>query len=241
MDELLSSIHHISDERQLFALMLPCKNRCLSIRFMASLLSREPDWQRSLALLDWMNDEALYSPLVFTYNVVLRNVLFDEMRERALSPDRYTYSTLITQFGKEGLFNYALLWFHFADITAMEHVFLVAAFSVAQVFKRNFALICTHFHLLLRLIYLFLSTVRWFSLQLVLSSTDFSFVLHCWRSLDWGVCSFGRCFFLLKETSYTKEGYYFWEYYWTEEKMPWKGTFLFFLINLVHCTCSMLL
>ncbi|KAL0343923.1 UNVERIFIED_CONTAM: Pentatricopeptide repeat-containing protein, chloroplastic [Sesamum angustifolium] len=98
MEELLSSIGQTSDEHELYALMSPYKSRCLSVRFMVALLSREPDWQRSLALLDWMNEEALYSPSVFAYNVVLRNVLrakqwevayglFDEMRERALSPD----------------------------------------------------------------------------------------------------------------------------------------------------------
>ncbi|KAI3474826.1 hypothetical protein Pfo_030137 [Paulownia fortunei] len=121
MDELLYSIGQASDEHELYALMSPYKSRSLSIRFMVSLLSREPDWQRSLALLDWINEEALYTPSVFAYNVVLRNVLrakqwqiayglFDEMRERALSPDRYTYSTLITHFGKEGLFDDALSW-----------------------------------------------------------------------------------------------------------------------------------
>ncbi|KAG6398285.1 hypothetical protein SASPL_139740 [Salvia splendens] len=127
MEDLLPSIHSTSDDRLLFALMSPYKNRPLSIRFLVSLLSREPDWRRSLALLDWMHDEASYTPSVFAYNVALRNVLrakqwevahglFDEMRHRALSPDRYTYSTLITQFGKEGLFNDALSW-----LQKMEH------------------------------------------------------------------------------------------------------------------------
>ncbi|KAL2240457.1 pentatricopeptide repeat-containing protein At5g39980, chloroplastic [Sesamum indicum] len=121
MEELLSSIGQTSDEHELYSLMSLYKSRSLSVRFMVALLSREPDWQRSLALLDWMNEEALYSPSVFAYNVVLRNVLrakqwevayglFDEMRGRALSPDRYTYSTLITHFGKEGLFDDALSW-----------------------------------------------------------------------------------------------------------------------------------
>ncbi|KAF7129101.1 hypothetical protein RHSIM_Rhsim10G0030900 [Rhododendron simsii] len=121
MGELLQSIQQTTDEHQLFDLMSPYKNRALSIKFMVSLLSREPDWQRSLALLDWINEQAKYSPSVFTYNVVIRNVLrakqwqlahglFDEMRQRAVSPDKYTYSTLITQFGKQGLFDDALSW-----------------------------------------------------------------------------------------------------------------------------------
>ncbi|KAH7846862.1 hypothetical protein Vadar_018967 [Vaccinium darrowii] len=121
MGELLSSIQQTTDEHQLFDLMSPYKNRTLSIKFMVSLLSKEPYWQRSLALLDWINEQALYSPSVFAYNVVMRNVLrakqwqlahglFDEMRERAVSPDKYTYSTLITHFGKHGLFDDALSW-----------------------------------------------------------------------------------------------------------------------------------
>ncbi|KAK7817718.1 pentatricopeptide repeat-containing protein [Quercus suber] len=121
MDELLASMGQTQNEHELYALMSPYKGRQLSIRFMVSLLSREPDWQRSLALLDWINEEASYSPSVFAYNVVMRNVLrakqwevarglFDEMRQRALAPDRYTYSTLITYFGKEGMFDSALGW-----------------------------------------------------------------------------------------------------------------------------------
>ncbi|KAH7847560.1 hypothetical protein Vadar_027602 [Vaccinium darrowii] len=121
MGELLSSIQQTTNEHQLFDLMSPYKNQTLSIKFMVSLLSKEPDWQRSLALLDWINEQALYSPSVFAYNVVLRNVLrakqwqlahglFDEMRERAVSPDKYTYFTLITHFGKQGLFDDALSW-----------------------------------------------------------------------------------------------------------------------------------
>ncbi|GER27317.1 pentatricopeptide repeat-containing protein [Striga asiatica] len=121
MDDLLSSIRQTRDERELHSLMSPYKSRVLSSRFIVSLLSREPDWRRSLALLDWMNDEAHYTPSVFAYNVVLRNALrakqwviahglFDEMSHRGLSPDRYTYSTLITHFGKSGLFDNALSW-----------------------------------------------------------------------------------------------------------------------------------
>ncbi|KAL2898510.1 hypothetical protein RDABS01_040292 [Bienertia sinuspersici] len=121
MDDLLKSIAQTGDEAELFALLSPYKGRQLSVRFMVSLLSRESDWQRSIALLDWINDVALYTPSVYVYNVVIRNVLrakqwvvaqglFEEMRQRALAPDRYTYSMLITQFGKEGLFDSALSW-----------------------------------------------------------------------------------------------------------------------------------
>lgn len=70
------------------------------MRFMVSLLSLETDWKRSLALLDWINEQALYTPSVYAYNVVIRNVLrakqwevahglFEEMRHKALAPDRY--------------------------------------------------------------------------------------------------------------------------------------------------------
>lgn len=100
MEELLSSIGQTHNEEELHAVMSPYNDRQLSVRFMASLLSREPDWQRALALLDWMNDKVLYSPSLIAYNVVLRNVLrskqfhlahglFDEMRHKGLSPDRY--------------------------------------------------------------------------------------------------------------------------------------------------------
>ncbi|KAJ6421735.1 hypothetical protein OIU84_029009 [Salix udensis] len=121
MTELLLSISQTQNEQQLYSLLSPYKDRQLSIRFMVSIISRESDWQRSLALLDWINDIARYSPSVFAYNVVLRNVLrakqwdhahglFDEMRNRALAPDRYTYSTLITHFGKAGMFDASLFW-----------------------------------------------------------------------------------------------------------------------------------
>ncbi|XP_077245168.1 tetratricopeptide repeat (TPR)-like superfamily protein [Tasmannia lanceolata] len=121
MEELVSSLRQSSTPEQLHILMSPYKGRQLSIRFMVSLISRETDWQRSLALLDWMLDEASYAPSVFAYNVVLRNVLrakqwelasglVHEMRSRSISPDRFTYSTLITHFGKAGLFDSALSW-----------------------------------------------------------------------------------------------------------------------------------
>ncbi|GFS45020.1 tetratricopeptide repeat (TPR)-like superfamily protein [Actinidia rufa] len=118
---LAASIAQTTNEQELFAVMSPFKTRQLSTRFLASLLSREQDWQRSIALLDWINEEASYTPNVFIYNVVMRNVLrakqwqvahglFDEMRQRAASPDRFTYSMLITHFGKQGLFDDAFSW-----------------------------------------------------------------------------------------------------------------------------------
>ncbi|XP_068643366.1 pentatricopeptide repeat-containing protein At5g39980, chloroplastic [Aristolochia californica] len=122
MEQLLSSLCETADADQLRSVMSPYKNRQLSLRFMVSILSREPDWQRSLALLDWMMDEARYSPSIFAYNVVLRNVLragqwqlaaglVDEMRAtRCLTPDRFTYSTLISYFSKAGFFDSALSW-----------------------------------------------------------------------------------------------------------------------------------
>ncbi|KAI9126935.1 hypothetical protein K1719_002531 [Acacia pycnantha] len=71
MDELMASIGQTENEQELYALLSPYSGRQLSIRFMVSLLSWEPDWQRSLAILDWINDKALYTPSVFAYNVVL--------------------------------------------------------------------------------------------------------------------------------------------------------------------------
>ncbi|KAJ4828406.1 hypothetical protein Tsubulata_027359 [Turnera subulata] len=121
MQELQNSIAKTHNEQELYSLLSRYKDRQLSIRFMVSLLTREPDWQRSLAILDWINDVARYSPSLFAYNVALRNVLraeqwevahglFEEMRERGLAPDRYTYSMLITQFGKAGMFDSSLFW-----------------------------------------------------------------------------------------------------------------------------------
>ena len=75
MEDLLKSIAQTASEEELFALLSPYKGRQLSVRFMVSLLSRESDWQRSIALLDWINEIALYTPSVFVYNVVIRNVL----------------------------------------------------------------------------------------------------------------------------------------------------------------------
>lgn len=100
MDDLVRSISQTSDEKELYCLLSPYKGRQLSIRFMVSVLSREADWERSLAMLDWINEEAMYAPSVFAYNVVMRNVLrakqwevahglFDEMRQKALAPDRF--------------------------------------------------------------------------------------------------------------------------------------------------------
>ena len=75
MEDLLKSIAQTASEEELFALLSPYKGRQLSVRFMVSLLSRESNWQRSIALLDWINEIALYTPSVFVYNVVIRNVL----------------------------------------------------------------------------------------------------------------------------------------------------------------------
>lgn len=109
MEVLLAAIGQTQNEDELYAVMSPYNGRQLSMRFMVSLLSREPDWQRALALLDWINDKALYRPSLFAYNVLLRNVLlrnvlrakqwhlahglFDEMRQKGLSPDRWSKTT----------------------------------------------------------------------------------------------------------------------------------------------------
>ncbi|GAB2265246.1 hypothetical protein Dimus_000315 [Dionaea muscipula] len=119
MEDLLKSVSKTTNEQELYAMLSPFKQRPLSFGFMVSFLSREPDWQRSLALLDWIHEEASYKPSVLAYNLVLRSVLrakqwvvarglFDEMRQRDLTPDRYTYSMLITHLGREGMFDSAL-------------------------------------------------------------------------------------------------------------------------------------
>ncbi|CAH2079969.1 unnamed protein product [Thlaspi arvense] len=70
MDELLDSIHQTQNEEELFAQLSSYKDRRLSIRFMVSLLSRENNWHKSLALLDWVHEEAKYTPSVFAFNMV---------------------------------------------------------------------------------------------------------------------------------------------------------------------------
>lgn len=141
MKELLTALSQTATPEELHAVMSPYldggssssgggssssggrqRRPSLSLRFMVGLLSREPDWRRSLALLDWMLDTAGYPPSVFAYNVVLRNALragqwalaaglFGEMRARhALAPDRYSYATLISALGKAGRLEAALSW-----------------------------------------------------------------------------------------------------------------------------------
>ncbi|XP_039145490.1 pentatricopeptide repeat-containing protein At5g39980, chloroplastic isoform X2 [Dioscorea cayenensis subsp. rotundata] len=131
MDELLSLLSRTTTAEELHAVMSPYagggRTPLLSLRFMVSLLSREPDWRRSVALLDWMLGPAGYSPSVFAYNVALRNALRArqwsfasglvlEMRSHhSLSPDRVTYSTLISYLARAGLLDAALLWLRRMD------------------------------------------------------------------------------------------------------------------------------
>ncbi|GLJ59209.1 hypothetical protein SUGI_1497390, partial [Cryptomeria japonica] len=93
----------------------------LSLRLMVLVLNRERDWQRALALHDWMIEKGNYRPSIFAYNIVLRNILragkwslgeglVDEMCERHVSPDKFTYSTLISNFTRVGKFDSALKW-----------------------------------------------------------------------------------------------------------------------------------
>ncbi|PIN00956.1 hypothetical protein CDL12_26540 [Handroanthus impetiginosus] len=70
-DELLSFIVH-----ELYALMSLYKSYSLSIRFVISVLSHKTEWQRSFFLLDFMNEETMYTPSVLAYNVVSHNVLW---------------------------------------------------------------------------------------------------------------------------------------------------------------------
>ncbi|KAM0953215.1 putative tetratricopeptide-like helical domain superfamily [Dioscorea sansibarensis] len=131
MNELLSLLSRTTTAEELHAVMSPYagagRTPLLSLRFMVSLLSREPDWRRSVALLDWMLGPAGYPPSVFAYNVALRNALRArewsfasglvlEMRSHhSLSPDRVTYSTLISYLARAGLLDAALLWLRRMD------------------------------------------------------------------------------------------------------------------------------
>jgi len=96
IDELLISLKGVSSEEELYQLMTVWKGR-LSLRLMVLVLNREKDWQRALALHDWMIEKGGYRPSVFTYNIVLRNILrarrwnlgeglVNEMKERYVLP-----------------------------------------------------------------------------------------------------------------------------------------------------------
>ncbi|OAY83541.1 Pentatricopeptide repeat-containing protein, chloroplastic [Ananas comosus] len=98
MGALVAALNAASNFEELRCVMSPYLSSSgaplLSLRFMCSLLSRLPDWRRSLALLDWMTttmtpeeeeeeEEAsnggvgrggpLYPPSLAPFNVVLRN------------------------------------------------------------------------------------------------------------------------------------------------------------------------
>jgi pentatricopeptide repeat protein len=88
---------------------------------MMNLLKLERDWQRSLALHDWMVEEGGYAASSFGYNIVIRNMLkahrwtlgeglVSEMIEKGVAPDKFTYSSLISSFGKAGKFDSAVMW-----------------------------------------------------------------------------------------------------------------------------------
>ena len=85
-----------------------------------NLLKLERDWQRSLALHDWMVEEAGYAASSFGYNIVIRNMLkarrwtlgeglVSEMIEKGVAPDKFTYSSLISSFSKAGKFDSAVM------------------------------------------------------------------------------------------------------------------------------------
>ncbi|CAL9752075.1 unnamed protein product [Musa acuminata subsp. burmannicoides] len=125
MAALLYQLSQTTTSEELHAVMSPylggpAGEYCLSPRFVVSLLSREPDHRRSLALLDWMVDAAGYQPSAFAFNVVLRNALraaqfplaiglLHEMRRlRRPSPDPVTYSTLISALARADRLDAAL-------------------------------------------------------------------------------------------------------------------------------------
>ncbi len=122
LDEILRALKQTTSAEGLHEVMANWKGK-LSFRLMMSLLKEERDWQRSLALHDWMLEEGGYRASTFGYNIVIRNVLknrrwtlgeglVSEMIEKKVAPDKFTYSTLISSFGKAGKFDSALMWLH---------------------------------------------------------------------------------------------------------------------------------
>lgn len=121
IEDILSALKGTCNVQELNEVMHEWRGR-VSFRLMMSLLSKECDWQRSLALHDWMMEKADIRPSIFAYNIVLRNVLkaqqwvlgeglVGEMAEKGVSPDKYTFATLISAFGKAGKFDSAMFWF----------------------------------------------------------------------------------------------------------------------------------
>nr|QSQ68583.1 hypothetical protein PY_017543 [Puya raimondii] len=127
MAALVAALNAASNFEELRCVMSPYLSSSgtplLSLRFMCSVLSRLPDWRRSLALLDWMTPTTpeasdggagrrgppLYPPSLAPFNVVLRNAcragelsfacaLLLHMRAPPLSlvPDAFSYSTLLS-------------------------------------------------------------------------------------------------------------------------------------------------
>lgn len=120
LEAILEALRETGTLEQMQNVMAEWKGR-LSFRLMMSLLKQERDWQRALALHDWMLEEGGYKPSIFGYNIVIRNVLkarrwtlgeglVSEMIEKGVSPDKYTYSSLISSFGKAGKFDSAIMW-----------------------------------------------------------------------------------------------------------------------------------
>lgn len=120
LEAILESLKGTITEEEMYKVMAEWKGK-LSMRLMMSLLNSERDWQRALALHDWMLEEGGYKPSIFGYNIVIRNVLkarqwtlgeglVSEMIDKGVAPDKFTYACLISAFGKAGKFDSAILW-----------------------------------------------------------------------------------------------------------------------------------
>ncbi|CAM6125401.1 unnamed protein product [Calypogeia fissa] len=120
LDEILTSLSRTGSAEEVDDVMDKWRGKP-SYRLMVTLLDQETDWQRALALHDWMIEKGGYKPALYSYNIILRNVLrarkwtlgeglVREMEENGVSPDKVTYSTLISAFGKAGRFDSGLVW-----------------------------------------------------------------------------------------------------------------------------------
>eukprot|EP00252_Welwitschia_mirabilis_P007782 TRINITY_DN1947_c0_g1_i1.p1 TRINITY_DN1947_c0_g1~~TRINITY_DN1947_c0_g1_i1.p1 ORF type:complete len:655 (-),score=124.90 TRINITY_DN1947_c0_g1_i1:512-2476(-) len=120
VDYLLSSLRGILDEEELCQFMSKWKGK-LPHKLMVLMLNQEKDWQRALALHDWMIEKGGYDPSIYAYNVVLKRVLkarkwdlaeglVKEMQNKNVSPDNVTYSTFISYYTKAGKIESALKW-----------------------------------------------------------------------------------------------------------------------------------
>ncbi|GJM92657.1 hypothetical protein PR202_ga09147 [Eleusine coracana subsp. coracana] len=104
--------------------------RPVSGRLLGALLSRLPDPPRGVALLDLLAPDVPPPALLIPYNLLLRSAcragdlrlasgLLLEMRDRAITPDAFSYSTLLAALTRAGHLDHALTFLPLMDDDAV--------------------------------------------------------------------------------------------------------------------------